>query len=112
MSDAHAVLERRSDLSDVKAVVFDLDGTLYEQAPLRRAMALRLVRSHAAHPVHAGRTVRILRAYRRAQEQLRGNVAGIDLAAAQIAIAAERTGVSRDEVARCVERWMDVGPLD
>ena len=46
----------------VKAVIFDVDGTLYRQRPLRRAMAVRLVAGHLLHPIRGMRTARILAA--------------------------------------------------
>ena len=55
----------------LKAIIFDVDGTLYTQAPLRRAMALRLMRHALAHPVAGSEAVRALRAFRQAQEHLR-----------------------------------------
>lgn len=96
----------------MKAVVFDVDGTLYRQGPLRRAMAWRLVRSHVWRPLRALRTARIISAYRRAQEELREASAAGDLAEAQLSLVVGRTGAGRDEVARCVERWMERAPLD
>jgi HAD superfamily hydrolase (TIGR01509 family) len=94
----------------LKAVIFDVDGTLYHQSPLRRAMLLRLVRAHLVHPVQGWRTLRTLSAYRRAQEDLRGDLSG-DMAADQIRIACERTGSNRAAVLACVERWMEQEPL-
>jgi HAD superfamily hydrolase (TIGR01509 family) len=94
----------------LKAVIFDVDGTMYRQVPLRRAMLLRLVRTHLAHPVKGWRTIRTLSAYRRAQEDLRGEMSG-DMAEAQIRITCERTGSDRASVMDCVERWMEQEPL-
>jgi len=99
------------DLASVRAVIFDMDGTLYRQAPLRRAMAVRLVRAHLVKPKQGLRTVRVLAAYRHAQEELRTSSGHTDLAGAQLRLAAERTGVDQQEVARCVEHWMDAAPL-
>ena len=98
--------------STVKAVIFDVDGTLYQQTPLRRAMAVRLVRAHLLHPVRGLRTARALAGYRRAQEELRDVVADSDLTEAQLSLAAQRSGVHRDHVASSVARWMEAGPLD
>jgi HAD superfamily hydrolase (TIGR01509 family) len=94
----------------LKAVIFDVDGTLYHQTPLRRAMLLRLVRTHLVHPVQGWRTLRTLSAYRRAQEALRGELSG-DVAGDQITMACERTGSDRAAVLGCVERWMEQEPL-
>ena len=98
--------------SAVKAIVFDVDGTLYSQPPLRRAMALRLARAHALRPIRGWRTMKILSAYRRAQEHMRDAASSGDLGAAQIDAAATRTGATADQVASCVARWMDQEPLE
>ncbi|HQY14029.1 MAG: HAD family hydrolase [Ilumatobacteraceae bacterium] len=95
----------------VKAVIFDVDGTLYRQRPLRRAMAVRLVAGHLLHPIRGMRTARILAAYRQAQEDMRADAAVGDLTEVQLLAASARTGVDLAEVARCVTRWMDVAPL-
>jgi putative hydrolase of the HAD superfamily len=94
----------------LKVIVFDVDGTLYRQAPLRRAMLFRLLRLTAAHPLEGWRTFRTLNAYRRAQEELRGESSG-DLAQAQIKLASNRSRSDSASVIACVERWMEQEPL-
>jgi HAD superfamily hydrolase (TIGR01549 family) len=94
----------------VKAIVFDVDGTLYRQGPLRRAMLMRLLTAHIVHPRRAWRTFTVLRAYRHAQEHLRGDHGG-DIAAAQIAVTSERTNIDESAVTTCVTRWMEREPL-
>jgi putative hydrolase of the HAD superfamily len=98
-------------IGGLKAVVFDIDGTLYRQGPLRRAMLLRLLGVHGAHPVRGWQTIRILRAYRRAQEALRAAPPTSNVAAAQITLTCERTNVDRRFVVECVRRWMEAEPL-
>jgi HAD superfamily hydrolase (TIGR01549 family) len=96
----------------LEAVLFDLDGTLYRQEPLRRAMLWRLVRAHVRRPFGGYRTARILGAYRRAQEHLRdAAMRSDDLAAAQLEWVCQRTGTSPATVADCVSRWMEQEPL-
>ena len=95
----------------LKAVVFDVDGTLYRQGPLRRAMMLRLLRSCATRPLLGARTLRVLSAYRKAQEDLRERGVPGDLAEAQLRLACERTGSGRAFAAACVTRWMEEEPL-
>ena len=53
----------------------------------------------------------MLRAYRRAQEDLRGAGVAVDVAGAQIRRACERTHADRDAVVDCVTRWMEREPL-
>jgi phosphoglycolate phosphatase/putative hydrolase of the HAD superfamily len=97
--------------SPLKALVFDIDGTLYRQSPLRRAIMLRLLAMSAAHPVRGWETIRVLRAYRRAQETLRHAPVAGDVASAQIRLACQRTNVDRESVVRHVSRWMEREPL-
>jgi HAD superfamily hydrolase (TIGR01549 family) len=94
----------------LKAIVFDVDGTLYRQSSLRRSMLIRLLRAHRGSPIEGWRTFRSLSAYRRAQEHLRGDLSG-DLATAQISRACEQTKIDRASIVRYVERWMEREPL-
>jgi len=105
---AAAVTSRPARL---RAIIFDIDGTLYHQGALRREMAFRLLCGHAGHPLRGLRTLRILRAYRGAQELMRLGEASSDLAEAQIRFACDRTGLDRAVVAACVARWIEQEPL-
>lgn len=102
--------ERSLDARALKAVVFDIDGTLYRQGALRRAMLVRLLTAHLVRPLTGWRTLTALQAYRRAQEQLRHD-AQSGGAEAQLALACERSRMDRAAVAACVERWMEREPL-
>jgi FMN phosphatase YigB (HAD superfamily) len=96
----------------LKAIVFDVDGTLYRQEPVRRAMFGRLLRAHADRPLTGLRTLRWLQAYRKAQERLRGEPAdGSDLAERQVGLACKWTGAAPAELRSCVRRWMEEEPL-
>src|SRR5262244_2332897 len=55
----------------LRALILDLDGTPYRQPPLRWRMRWCALRAHIGHPRRALSTLRVLRAYRRAQETLR-----------------------------------------
>jgi FMN phosphatase YigB (HAD superfamily) len=97
--------------SALKAIVFDVDGTLYRQDLVRKAMFVRLLRAHVAHPLLGWQTARILHAYRRAQEDMRDRAVSRDIAEAQINCACERAHVEPDVVVACVARWMEQEPL-
>jgi HAD superfamily hydrolase (TIGR01509 family) len=99
-------------LGSARAVLFDVDGTLYHQSPVRRAMVRRLVRAHARRPARGARTMRILAAYRSAQETMRESGFVGDVDAEQRHRAAVKTGASPDEVGELVEQWMEAAPLD
>ena len=93
-----------------KAVLFDLDGTLYRQPPLRALMAAELLTLPLARPWKANRRLKALRAFRHAQEHLRrGETAG--LAARQLQAAADASGLSIAEVQTLVADWMMRRPL-
>ncbi len=96
----------------LRAVVFDVDGTLYRQGALRRAMAVRLVRAHLRRPLTGVTTLRILSAYRRGQEALRAAGGSGDVAQAQLRFASQATGAPPAAVQALVTRWMDEAPLD
>ena len=97
-------------IDGIRAIIFDVDGTLYDQRPLRWKMLRRLVGAHVARPVTGWRTAAVLRAYRRAQEDLRHQPRG-NPAAKQAEIASAQTGASPEFVRQCVTRWMETEPL-
>lgn len=93
-------------LSGVKAVVFDLDGTLYDLKRLRLAMTIALVRELGLRPHRLLKVIRILRHYRRALEELRSREQPCEnLPDAQLALAALRCGESAGAVRECVQGW-------
>jgi HAD superfamily hydrolase (TIGR01549 family) len=99
------------DSARLSTILFDVDGTLYRQGPLRRAMLVRLLKGVVARPGSALATFRALRAYRQAQESLRRTPKNGPLAAAQLRLASEQSGMTEDVVARIVVRWMEEEPL-
>ena len=99
--------------SKVRALVFDVDGTLYRQRPVRLRMLARLLRSSLVQPRETLRVFRALRAYRHAQEKMRGSGASYSsLAAEQIRIAASSAGISQSSMTDYVSNWMEESPLD
>ncbi len=116
----------RRDSASVVAVIFDVDGTLYRQSTLRRAMLFRLLRAHVLHPREAVATFRILWSYRAAHEQLRNDQlrsdrlsaddstepTGAMLGEQQLELTASRSGYSVAAVRRTVETWIERSPLD
>lgn len=98
--------------ASLRAVLFDLDGTLYTQKPVQLRMALELATLPLVHPLAAVRMLRALRSYRHAQEELRSREPESGpLADAQIAIAARQSGLPHARVAALVDEWMIRRPL-
>jgi FMN phosphatase YigB (HAD superfamily) len=103
-----SVSESRNTL---RAVVLDVDGTLYRQWPVRLRMMAGLLRHLAANPREGGKVLRVLRAYRLAQERLR--LCGeTGMASRQIEMAAELTGYQLAWVRSTVKTWMEERPLE
>jgi HAD superfamily hydrolase (TIGR01509 family) len=96
----------------LRALLFDVDGTLYDQRPVRRAMLGRLIRHCLSSPSEGLSAMRVLREFRRAQETLRHEGTTGDLELAQIRVAADAANCPEDRVRMHVGRWMEREPLD
>jgi phosphoglycolate phosphatase/putative hydrolase of the HAD superfamily len=93
-------------------VLFDLDGTLYNQLPLRGMMILMLVFHYGWNPGLLIRNVKIIAAYRRAQERMRRLAEhNSDLLPGQIDMTVEATGESRAYVSATLNEWFETKPL-
>ncbi|PIE23878.1 MAG: hypothetical protein CSA62_05640 [Planctomycetota bacterium] len=93
-----------------RAVLFDVDGTLYDAKPMRRAMMRSLLAALLRRPFAMRRRLRALSAYRKALEALRCE-APCDLRAEQLRRAAEASALEEDELAQVVDEWMGQRPL-
>src|SRR4030095_2615234 len=76
----------------VRAVLFDLDGTLYHQKRMRTLMALELATSVLRRPLQAPVNWRVLSEFRKAQEELRGAETTRSAGITQLELTARRTG--------------------
>lgn len=96
-------------MNEIELVVFDVDGTLYDQRPLRRRMAVDLLAAVARGRERPG-VVATLRAFRRQRERLADDEAE-DVTRRQYVDVAQALGVREDEVRRAVRVWMHERPL-
>jgi HAD superfamily hydrolase (TIGR01549 family) len=102
-----------TDPGTLQTLIFDVDGTLYKQRPVRHGMLWRIARYYLLHPARGLATLRALKAYREAQEFLRAsNRDWNDIGKAQITLASQWTGIREEIVAASVARWMEQEPLD
>lgn len=94
---------------DVRLIVFDLDGTLYDQKPLQLAMAREL----GLHCLRrrSTRTLRTLRHFRHVREQLGNTPTHLDFTAEQYRRTATLCRRPEAEVRMLVEEWMERRPL-
>lgn len=91
---------------EVRAVLFDLDGTLYDMAAMRRRVVFRLLRLLvAAGPLAGLRQLDWLRRYRRAREAHRGREPVPDLCGALVAEVARQTGAEAARIRAVVRAW-------
>ena len=99
---------RQLDWDAIDLVVFDVDGTLYDQRRLRLAMARQLL-------VHSWRTrslgaLRTLRTFRHVREEL-GNSPDVSFVEAQYARTASRHNLTPEEVELLATEWIERRPL-
>lgn len=92
------------------AIIFDLDGTLYFEGPMRLRMIGELLRGTLRQGF---KLPRALRAYRQEREALRGMPfpSGLALLEEHYSRASERSGVDSSELKKLVEDWMEKRPL-
>lgn len=92
-----------------RLIVFDVDGTLYDQRRLRRRMALELLK-HLAWSPAGRRKIRILQVFRRTRETLAEQEAE-NITMRQYEDPAGELGISADEVRAVSQEWIDQRPL-
>lgn len=92
----------------IDLVVFDVDGTLYDAARLRRAMWGHLLT--AAWRERSLRTLQVLGTFRRVREALAQEDCA-DFLTAQYTRTADRTGCDETQVRALVHEWMQQRPL-
>jgi HAD superfamily hydrolase (TIGR01549 family) len=106
-------LSQEIERGHIKALVVDVDGTLYRQSPVRYRMFMRLLKQTVVRPRDMYQVWRALQAYRNAQETMRETCPQCaDLAAEQVRTAAAACGLSNDIMAMHVGTWMETAPLD
>lgn len=98
----------RVDWSAVRLVVFDIDGTLYRQRPLR----VRIGRDLTLYSIWNRdlKVASILAKYRHFRERM-GEQLVVDFEPSLITKTAEATGSSSEAVCAAVSEWMERRPL-
>ena len=96
------------DWDTIDLVVFDVDGTLYAQRPLRLAMFRQLLKDALA--TRSLDTIRTLSVFRKVREHL-GNQPGVDFLEQQYRLTAERCHQSVERVREITTEWIERRPL-
>lgn len=99
---------RAFDWAHIDLVVFDVDGTLYDQRKLRLAMLRELLGD--AWRSRSLDTVRTLRTFRHVREAL-GEQPGVDFMHLQYSETAARHGKSMEVVRALTTEWLEQRPL-
>ena len=97
--------------NNIRAIVFDVDGTLYPQRPLRARVLLELAWYAARNPSSGFRALKILRAYREAHELARLGQHSGSARELQLRLASELCGERDDFVERTAREWFEQRPL-
>jgi putative hydrolase of the HAD superfamily len=97
-----------SDWNAIRLVVFDVDGTLYRQGPLRRRIAYDILTYSILN--RDLKVVRVLAKYRKIRERLADDEV-VDFDRVLIAETAQATATSTDTVRAIVTKWMEQRPL-
>lgn len=92
------------DWSSIKLVIFDVDGTLYDQSRLRKKMMGALVQYYLLRPWRLNE-MRILAHFRSEREKKAGAI-GPDLENAQYTWCAEKGGYKLAQVKEVVAKWI------
>lgn len=96
----------------IKAVLFDVDGTLYNQSLLRTLMTLKILFSAVINPFQAGKNIKVISSYRKSQEIIRKkNLYSSDLYKDQIDLASQLSGADENYVKEIVRKWFETAPL-
>ncbi|MDB5930954.1 MAG: Haloacid dehalogenase domain protein hydrolase [Polaromonas sp.] len=96
------------DWKDIDLVVFDVDGTLYDQRQLRRVMLGQLL-TDAWHSRSLG-TLKVLRTFRKVREAL-GEEPEADFLRLQYSRTAQRHKTSEHEISMLAAEWLEQRPL-
>ena len=97
------------DWSPIRLVVFDLDGTLYDQNCLRRRMLRELGLYCLRHPRAVG-LFRVIGVFRRARERLAEEQAS-NIAQLQYERPAAKLAMRPEAVAEVIREWFEERPL-
>jgi len=96
----------------IRAVVYDVDGTLYPLWPMRFYMMRELAWRFAHSPIRLLRELRILQVYRAMLDKMRGQGAGDpEINDPQLHASARKLGMKPEEIHGTVHEWVAHRPL-
>lgn len=93
----------------IRAIFFDVDGTLYNQKRLRKRMMKALIGYYAVRP-HKAHEIEWIRQFRKEREKMADDTRQ-DIERVQYERAATKIGTQPDKVKTIIEQWMFDHPL-
>lgn len=95
----------------INAVVFDVDGTLYNQNKLRVYIAGLILKSIAKNPFKIYKDLKIVSEYRKNHEKLRLSPDTIKKFDKQVSLTAEKFNMDKDKAFETIYDWIHIKPL-
>ncbi|HEX2787694.1 MAG TPA: HAD family hydrolase [Ignavibacteria bacterium] len=95
----------------IKAVVFDVDGTLYNETKLRRYVLWMIFVNFLKSPIRTYKYLKIVLSYRKFHEHLRFDAKTKNKFKAQVQITADKFGMNYDDVYKIINEWIHIKPL-
>jgi HAD superfamily hydrolase (TIGR01549 family) len=102
--------EINKDWSKYKAVIFDVDGTLYDLRKMHRYIFGAMLRHYFFQP-RKFRELLIIKEFRKNRERLSGDTGG-NIATRQYTEVAEKIGIDQAEIVRVTDFWIKQKPLE
>jgi phosphoglycolate phosphatase/putative hydrolase of the HAD superfamily len=97
---------------NVKAFIFDVDGTLYQQNKLHRLMFIKIVKYFFTNPIKAIEAIISILSFRYSLEKMRSmNSTNEPIVDKQLEIANAICSIKIDKIKYHVTRWMECEPL-
>ncbi|MEM6802455.1 MAG: HAD family hydrolase [Bacteroidota bacterium] len=97
------------NISRIKAVVFDLDGTLYDLKKVQQKMRFKIIRFLLRKP-WKWKEIYAVYVFRKQRKKLAGQSVA-NLREVEFAYVAQKVGLGIDQVERSIEHWMEEVPL-
>ncbi len=98
-------------LLNIRGILFDVDGTLYHQFPLRIIIAFLVIFSNLFSPKELIRKVKVIIKYRKSQELIRTKEIQKECHKKQIIHTAESTGEHPSYISDVIKEWFEKRPL-
>lgn len=99
-------------MNKIKGILFDVDGTLYHQTPLRVFMTFLLIFTNIHSPKELVRKVKVIIQYRKSQEILRKSPLMLKKSLQdQLLLTTEATGEPLSYVSDVIDEWFEKRPL-